>query len=69
MRLIDGDGPRILAVDIAGSKSIIEALRSGIAEAEDVLIESVQKAKALSAVRNEGLIGLKDKYEIKGNHA
>ena len=68
MRLIDGDGPRILAVDIAGSKSVIEALRRGIADAEEVLIESVQKARTLSTVRNEALVGLKDKYGMR-NHA
>jgi len=64
--LTESEGSRIVKADIAGSRSVIEALRSGIAEAEDVLIESVQKARALSSVRNEGLIGLKDKYEMKG---
>jgi hypothetical protein len=68
MRLIDGDGPRIIAIDIPGVKSTNEALRSGIAEAEEVLIESVQRTKALSAVRNEAFIDLKDKYGMR-NHA
>jgi hypothetical protein len=68
-RLFIGDGPKILPIDIAGTKSVIEALRSGIAEAEDVLVESVQKARTLSAVRNEALTDLQDKYGMRGNNA
>jgi len=68
-RLFIGDGPRVIPIDIAGSKSVIEALRSGIAEAEDVLIESVQKSRTLSAVRDEALVDLQDKYGMRGNHA
>ena len=67
-RLFIGDGPRVIPTDIAGSKSAIEALRSGIGEAEEVLIESVQRTKALSAVKNEASMVLKDKYGMR-NHA
>jgi len=69
MRLVDGDGPKIIPIDIAGSKSVIEALRSGVAEAEEELVAAVQKARTLSAVRNEALVDLKDKYGMRGNHA
>jgi len=67
MGFLDSGGPRIVKADIAGSRSVIEALRSTIAEAEDELIASVQKSRALSAVRNEGNASLKDKYGMKGN--
>jgi len=66
MVLRESEKPRITKADTAGARSVIEALRSGIAEAEDVLVASARKAGALSAIRNEGLIGLKDKYEMKG---
>ena len=69
MQLIDGDGPRILAVDLAGVKSINEALRRCIVEAEDVLVEVVQRDRTLSAVRNEAVTDLKDKYKMRGSHA
>lgn len=69
MVLTESEGSRIVKADIAGSRSVIEALRCGIAEAEDEAISSARRAGALSAIRNEGLIGLKDKYEMKGNRS
>ena len=68
MRLIDGDGPKILRPDLAGVRSINEALRSGLGEAEDVLVETVQKARVLSAVRNEADAALRSKFGME-DHA
>ena len=65
MSLTAEESSRIVRADIPGARSIEEALRSGVAEAEDVLIESVQRARALSAVRNESGASLKDKYGMR----
>ena len=68
MRLTEEEFSRIAKVDIPGSKSVIEALRSGIGEAEDVLIEAVQKARTLSTVRNEADAALRSKFGME-DHA